>query len=77
MIKCSECKYCTAHTNYRNKRYKYMCEHPDKKYIVEYFAKHRIQKLVAFLGFSNDPVMPSIKTSPAWCPYKREDECQK
>ena len=70
-IKCSECEYCNGLCPVRNTRTEFTCIHPDQSYIKDYFNKKRINKMLAFIGFSacySDAVL--IKTAPAWCPQK-------
>lgn len=74
MIKCNECDFCIRTERGNNVRYQYMCKHPDYEYIFEYFEKHRMVKMPRFLGFSKNPYVAPIKTSPAWCPYKKEEK---
>lgn len=71
-IRCSECQYCEAHRPYGNARCNFMCEHPDKKYIGEYYKEHNIKKMEGFIGFGKkwSEEVP-IKSSPAWCPKKK------
>lgn len=70
--KCSECEHCKEFRKSGNTRSGFHCEHPDKKYIWDYYKEHNINRMVGFIGFgakySND--VP-LKTSPAWCPLKR------
>lgn len=72
MIRCNECDYCARTRRGNNTRYEYMCKHPDYEYIFGYFEKHRMVKMPRFLGFSKNPYDAPIKTSPAWCPLKKE-----
>lgn len=71
---CKECKYVKAlQTRRENKRYQCFCDHPDKKYIANYFKENCIQKMVGFISFSEPFITkPTIKTSPQWCPLKKE-----
>lgn len=72
-IKCSECDYCKGHLPRGNTRMEFGCLHPDQDYIIEYFKKKKIHKMSGFLGFGvrNSDQVP-IRTSPAWCPKKKE-----
>jgi hypothetical protein len=73
-IKCAECKYCKDSRRYGNTRGSFHCEHPDKKYILEYFKDYKIHKMEGFIGFGKPfENTPSIKTSPAWCPKKKQE----
>ena len=74
-IKCSECEFCNFIRPYRNSRAEFRCEHPDQNYITDYFQKRRMSKAPGFLDFGkpwSDEV--PIKTSPAWCPKKRDNK---
>lgn len=73
MIKCRECEYCHKYKKTGNTRYEFSCDHPDKKYINNYFFEHRMLKTPGFLGFDKLSIAP-IKTSPAWCPLKKENK---
>lgn len=76
MIKCKDCKHCKMiGGGFSSNRNYYYCEHPDYEYISNYFDKHRMIKMTAFLGFSKpfSKEIP-IKTSPKWCPLKKEGE---
>ena len=53
----------------------FFCEHPNHEYINQYFKDHKIQKMQGFIGFGEKfKDKPSIKTAPAWCPKKAEQE---
>lgn len=70
-IKCADCGYCKDIRNLGNTRGSFHCEHPDQDYINNYFKEHKIQKMPGFIGFGEKfKNVPSIKTSPAWCPKK-------
>ena len=72
---CKNCEYCKNTGSGRNAtRGSFFCEHPDKNYISEYFKTHRIYRMFAFIDFSK-PYRdePEIKTSPRWCPKKKQD----
>lgn len=73
-IKCTECKHCKDYRPYGNTRGSFSCEHPNHNYILDYFEKHRIQKMPGFIAFGKPLAdKPSIKTSPAWCPKKAQE----
>lgn len=74
-IKCSECEYCSGLRPVRNTRTEFTCTHPDQDYIKDYFNKKRINKMLAFIGFSarHSDAVP-IKTAPAWCPKEKNSE---
>lgn len=75
VIKCSECEHCKSFRPYGNSRANFECKHPDKEYISKYFKRKKITKMEGFLGFGvawSDEV--PLKTSPAWCPRKRQEE---
>lgn len=70
-IKCADCEHCTDIRGLGNTRGSFHCEHPNKDYINKYFKEHKIQKMPGFIGFGEKyKSVPSIKTSPAWCPKK-------
>lgn len=71
-IKCAECSYCESYREERRTRSGFVCEHPDQKYILEYFKQNRISKMPGFLGYGAkwSEEVP-VKTSPKWCPRKR------
>ncbi len=72
-IKCSECEFCKDRGRPENSRPSFWCEHPDTKYIADYFSHHRIQKMEGFLCFGKPwSHEVTIKTSPAWCPKKAD-----
>lgn len=72
-IRCAECEHCKDFRGIGNTRGSFYCEHPDQKYIIQYFKDHKILKMQGFIGFGNrNEDKPSIKTSPAWCPKKRK-----
>lgn len=78
-MNCKDCKYCHGYlVSYATgicERHRYECTHPDQDYIKDYFKKKRMVKESGFICFSSSktPCVPSIKTSPAWCPFKRKD----
>nr|DAH23222.1 MAG TPA: hypothetical protein [Caudoviricetes sp.] len=70
-IRCAECEYCKDFRRFANTRGSFFCEHPDQRYINQYFEEHKILKMQGFIGFGKRyEDKPSIKTSPAWCPKK-------
>lgn len=70
-IKCKECKYCHELKVYRNTRSEYFCEHPNQKYINDYFEEKRMVKAPAFLAYGKSGEQVPVKTSPKWCPRKK------
>ena len=74
-IRCKDCEYCKCIGGLRATRGEFFCEHPDYEYIDEYFRRKRMAKMPRFLGFGKpySKEVP-IKTSPAWCPLKREED---
>lgn len=74
-IKCAECGYCKDNRAWGNTRGSFFCEHPNHEHINQYFKDHKIQKMQGFIGFGERfKDKPSIKTAPAWCPKKAEQE---
>ncbi|WP_300823032.1 hypothetical protein [uncultured Acetatifactor sp.] len=73
-IRCKDCEYCKDFRKVGNTRASFSCEHPNQKYILNYFNEHRIQKMPGFLGYGKpySREVP-IKTSPAWCPKKKKE----
>ncbi len=73
-IRCADCEHCKGFRKASNTRSSFSCEHPDQKYILDYFKDHRIQKMPSFLGYGKlfSSEVP-IKTSPAWCPKKKQE----
>ncbi|NSJ50018.1 hypothetical protein G5B36_15100 [Enterocloster aldensis] len=71
-IRCSECEHCKEYRRLGNSRSKYSCGHRDQIYILDYFQDHKIQKMTGFLSFGKPGEVP-VKTSPAWCPRKRQN----
>ncbi|MCI6044273.1 hypothetical protein MR857_13320 [bacterium] len=73
-IRCSGCEHCREFRRDGNTRSSFLCKHPDYEYIENYFKEHRIEKMAGFIGFGKRWFhVPTIKTSPAWCPKKKED----
>lgn len=74
IIRCKDCEYCkVSGGSYSANRNDCYCEHPDYEYISKYFDEHRMVKMPAFLGFTKpfSKEVP-VKTSPKWCPLKKE-----
>lgn len=71
-IRCSECEYCKEYRRPGNRRSEYTCEHPEQRYILDYFFGHKIRKTCSFLNFGKPGEVP-VKTSPAWCPKKKPE----
>ena len=71
-IRCSNCIHCEEHRRLGNSRSEYTCGHPDKRYILDYFREHHINKMPGFLNFGKPGEIP-VKTSPAWCPKKKPE----
>ncbi|MDD3040531.1 hypothetical protein [Bacteroides sp.] len=72
--KCTECEHCKDHAPSINTRGAFSYEHPNQRYIIDYFAEHKIQKMPGFINFGKPyETKPSIKTSPAWCPKKAKE----
>lgn len=72
-IKCEGCNYCKGVKGNNATRYGFHCQHPDQKHIGDYFREHRLTKMDGFIGFGKCfGDKPEIKTSPAWCPKKKE-----
>lgn len=70
-MKCKECNYCKGLSSANATRMQFHCYHPNYNYIYNYFEKHKMSKMPAFIGFGEKfSDKPSIKTSPAWCPLK-------
>lgn len=75
-MKCKDCEYLKAYPPRNNGiRYSYECGHKDQKYIYDYHRKHNLLKHPPFIcyGSKQHRNIPTIKTSPAWCPRKKED----
>jgi len=74
VIRCSECEHYKEFTKLGNARSECYCNHPDGNYIHKYFREHHLQKMPGFLGFGKRwPHEAPLKTSPAWCPRKRQE----
>lgn len=71
-IKCSNCEYCDGYRRTGNTRTSFSCQHPEQRYIHDYFIQKGIRKMPGFLGFGEvySDTVP-LKTSPAWCPKKK------
>lgn len=74
MRKCKECSYCEKRGTLFGVRRLFYCVHPDQKSIANYFRDHRMTKAIGFLcyGEKDDRDLPAIKTSPRWCPLRKE-----
>lgn len=68
-IKCSECEYCEDYRRIGNTRTSFSCNHPEQRYIMDYFTQKGIRKMPGFGAVHSDTV--PLKTSPAWCPKKK------
>ena len=72
-MNCKDCEYCklTAR-NYYGCRSTFYCKHPDQEYITKYEKEHKVLSAHGFISFGigNEP---NIKTSPRWCPKKKEE----
>ena len=71
-FRCKECPYKRVFRRHGNCTAEVNCEHPDKKYIVEYFEQHEISKFPTFLGYINSKGVFPVKKSPKWCPLKKK-----
>lgn len=72
-VKCRECQYCRGWLHLGYTRTEYSCFNPDWEYIEDYFKMHRITKMPGLIGYSAPyGNVPKIKTSPAWCPFKKK-----
>ena len=73
-IRCADCGHCKGFRKMSNTRSSFSCEHPDQRYILDYFKDHKIHKMPGFLGYGKlfSSEVP-IKTSPAWCPKKKQE----
>lgn len=72
MLKCAECEYCKGYRRNGNTRSEFMCEHPDKEYIHNYFTECRRYTMEGFIGFSEPfSKVPALKGTPRWCPKKK------
>lgn len=66
---CDKCEYCSAIR--RDTRKGFYCEHPNQRYINDYFKEKDIQKMPGFVGFGEKFAdVPKNKTTPKWCPKK-------
>lgn len=73
-IRCADCEHCKDGRPYGNTKGSFYCEHPDQRYIMDYFETHKMKKMPGFLGFGKpfSSEVP-VKTSPAWCPKKKQE----
>ena len=69
---CDRCEHCKGYR--RNTRKNFHCEHPNQRYIYDYFQEHKIQKMPGFIGYGYAFIgVPDNKTTPKWCPKKGEE----
>lgn len=70
-IRCADCEHCKRYRRVGNARSQFTCEHPNQRYIADYFRTHKMKKMEGVIGFGAkySEEVP-IKTSPAWCPKK-------
>lgn len=73
VIKCSLCEHCKGNKRNMNTRMEYWCKRADTEHISNYYKEHKITKAIGFIGFGKpySRELP-IKSSPAWCPRKKE-----
>ena len=72
---CDNCEHCFGYRN--STRRGFSCNHPNQRYIIDYFHKHKIQKMPGFIGFGEKfATVPKNKTTPKWCPKKSEGESE-
>lgn len=69
-FRCEDCPYKQELRSYGNRTKNVYCNHPNRKYIEEYFREHRISKYPTFLGYVNTKGVFPVKKSPKWCPLK-------
>lgn len=77
-IKCRDCPHLDSLAP-RNGgiRLRFICTHPNERYIYEYCRDHRLTKMPGFVCFGGGLYgnEPTIKTAPAFCPLrKRQNE---
>ena len=70
-IACANCGCCSRFKRVGMRNAWFRCDHPDEKYISNYFREHKLIKMPRFLGYGKDKV--PIKTSPRWCPLRRKE----
>lgn len=76
-MNCKDCKHLKAAMP-RNGgiRCSFYCDHKNQQYIYDYHKEHSLLKYPPFIcyggGLYGD--IPTIKTSPAWCPLKKKKE---
>jgi len=75
--RCINCKYCmgykTSASVLQHARTGYHCQHPNQKYIIDYFEEHKIQKQHGFIGFSKTDRSFPVKRTPKWCPIAESE----
>lgn len=64
--KCKECSHLRGIRRTGNFRTAYYCEHPNQKYITDWFLSHKIQKMPGFLDYGKEQL--PLKRTPRWCP---------
>ena len=70
---CDKCEYCHGYSRVTRKGYH--CEHPNQRYIDDYFREHDIRKMSGFIGYGKAlESVPGNKTTPKWCPKKLKGE---
>lgn len=75
-MKCRECEFLKIRNSRYAERYSYYCNHGNQKHIQDYFKQHNIHKDLGFVCFGDlhNGNAPTIKTSPAWCPFKKSPQ---
>lgn len=76
-MNCKDCKHIEKFAPSNGGiRCRYYCGHKDQRYIYEYHLKRRRKKDPAFICYGGGLYgnIPTIKTSPAWCPLKKKKE---
>lgn len=71
-IRCKVCEYCYELKKTGNTKSAFYCNHPNQRYIEDYFKKKRMVKAPGFLNYGNVGETVPIKTSPKWCPRKEQ-----
>lgn len=67
---CMNCEYLGSYKKVGNVRTTYRCRHSDQSYILRYFLEHGIFYAPGFLGFGKEGF--PRKTTPKWCPLRKE-----
>lgn len=66
--KCANCKHVVTYQTYGAQRKQCYCEHPKAR---DVYKKYGLKGDPTFIGFSSKyNSMPTIKTSPRWCPLR-------